>query len=209
MTIETKNVVLGVVAGAAAVVSGAAAASAADAGAVDDWSGFYVGGSVGYLDGSTPWQYGDSDYDMSGMNFGVHVGFNHQFDSLVVGVEAAYSSGATTSNDDGSYAGYGIGEVLDLKARAGIDMNGLLLYVTGGASSAKSNGYYNSTQYAVYGVNYGVGAEMKVTDSISIGAELLGRTLTGDYDYSDHSEAFDDQNQSHWQGMLRASYYFN
>ena len=122
MTIETKNVVLGVVAGAAAVVSGAAAASAADTAAVDDWSGFYVGGSVNYDSGETT--YWDRDYGDDSMGVGAFMGFNHQIDSIVLGAEVAYNK--STLVDYTSY-NYSIDSALDFKAKVGYDLNGFLI----------------------------------------------------------------------------------
>lgn len=63
---------------------------------VNDWSGFYIGGHVGYgeanyegciecTDGSDILDAGE--LDLSGVAGGIHGGFNHQFDSFVIGIE--------------------------------------------------------------------------------------------------------------------------
>lgn len=209
MTIETKNVVLGVVAGAAAVASGAAAASAADvAPMVDDWSGFYAGASVGYGFGeSGVW---DTDYDISGgVVGGVHVGFNYQTGSgIILGVEAAYSIGSRQLDyDDDQNYDYSISPIFDLKARVGYALDSFMIYGFGGFSSMPFNHGYN-TEYQNYGFNLGLGAEMMVTDNISLGAEYIYRKTTDSYDYDRPSyNAGTDTTLNEF--VLRASYHFN
>ena len=62
------------------------------------WSGFYIGAHVGYgeayydgyWDGSSD-DYDPSDLDLAGIVGGLHAGFNHQMDALVLGVEGDFT----------------------------------------------------------------------------------------------------------------------
>src|SRR5262245_1951040 len=86
-------------AAALAAALGAASAQAADVnGVVYDprWTGFYIGGQVGYGIQSTSESYPDDggDYtDLGGQGFtgGPFVGFNWQVDPFVLGIEAEYN----------------------------------------------------------------------------------------------------------------------
>lgn len=202
MTIETKNVVLGVVAGAAAVVSGAAAASAADAGAVDDWSGLYVGGSVGYISGDTPaGNDADGSYDVTSGVIGLFGGYNHQFDNFVIGGEINWFGPYTAQNGDD--IAYTVTSTMDARLRLGVDMGGVLFYGFGGITVANLNSQYYSRDYALFGSNFGLGAEMKVLEDLSIGLEGAMRNVQ-QYDNSgwDYTEG------ETYSVTLRASYHF-
>lgn len=214
MTIETKNVVLGVVAGAAAVVSGAAAASAADAGAVDDWSGFYVGGSLGYtVAGETSYwdNNGGDPYEIDGgFVGGIHAGFNHQMDSgLVLGMEAALSEGGRRAEPAGEDYDYNISPIFDVKARVGFAFDDILAYGFAGFSSMPQESSYSDYggAYQNYGYNLGLGAEMMVTDNVSIGAEYIYRATTDHYEFD--SSSYQDTATSLSEFVVRASYHFN
>jgi outer membrane immunogenic protein len=201
MTIETKNVVLGVVAGAAAVVSGAAAASAADAGAVDDWSGFYVGGSVGMLGGYAPFLDGEG-YELSNdATLGGFVGYNVDMGSWVLGAEVAYQG----STDFDYSTDYQINKIADLKIRAGLKLSeNMLAYGFGGLSGGDATNYDASEDYSFWGANFGVGIDFMVIDRVTVGAEITGRYLEA-YDWSA------DGNQSSGlttQASLRAAFHF-
>jgi outer membrane immunogenic protein len=74
------------------------------------WSGFYVGGSVGYLFGKTEWSYPgasiitsrDVEHQVRGVVGGVQAGINHQINrNWLVGIEAEFN----WSNANGSSGG--------------------------------------------------------------------------------------------------------
>lgn len=65
-----------------------------------NWSGLYVGTSVGVATGNTQDRADilglitvGTDYDISGAVYGGHVGYNHQVGGYVFGVEGSYSAG--------------------------------------------------------------------------------------------------------------------
>ena len=125
-----------------------------------DWTGFYVGGHIGYGWGDN---YGavsfasaggfngqtSSDGDAQGTIGGVHLGYNHQFDRWVIGVEGSVDG--TTLNksllllypDPASIDPFGsiaTGTVKSeiqgsIRARAGVSVfDRLLIYGTGGVA---------------------------------------------------------------------------
>lgn len=177
------------------------------------WTGAYIGVQLGYAWGSAdhsfadgvtgtpaPVPYGDSSPD--GFLGGVHVGYNHQINQLVLGVEAdieysdidgAYedwtdgtSSGATEINWQGS-----------VRARLGYAMDRTLLYATGGVAFAdvdywggpagdQGNGYSDTRT----GWTIGAGVEHAFTSNLTARLEYrysdFGSVTGGlNPDYSD------------------------
>ncbi|MGH8498727.1 MAG: outer membrane protein [Methylococcales bacterium] len=165
------------------------AASAADP-VVDpgyDWSGLYIGGQVGYA-------WGNADHDFSngapsddsspdGFLGGAHIGYLHQMDLLVLGLEVdvegtdingsfnnttgGTSSGSTDINVQGS-----------ARARLGLAMDRWLPYITGGVAIADVDygggpaggpccGYSKTS----VGYTIGGGLEYAFTDSFSARVE--------------------------------------
>ncbi|MEJ6398748.1 outer membrane protein [Yoonia sp. 208BN28-4] len=128
-----------------------------------DWTGFYVGGSLGYgqLEGDG---LGD---DFSGTIYSGHAGYNYDLGSYVIGAELE----GTFGQIDDDTSGLDFENVLRAKARAGYDAGVFLPYVTAGYAQATvsagdadidDNGYF-----------YGAGVDYAVTDSITVGGEVL------------------------------------
>ena len=128
----------------------------------NDWSGFYVGGQVGYgqLDAT-----GFAD-DTEDMTYGVHAGYLYDLGSVVVGGEVDYDM--TDIVDDNT--GIELDSVTRAKARVGYDAGSFLPYVTAGAAMAETSGGYDGSDTGYF---YGIGADYAVTDSIRVGAEAL------------------------------------
>src|SRR5262245_55099401 len=97
-----RSVILGVLcSGLGATVAAAAdmpvKAPIVTAPAVYQWGGFYIGGHIGGLSGSTKWsnilEPNDASFtfhqkaNYTSFVGGVHGGFNYQFDRVVIGVE--------------------------------------------------------------------------------------------------------------------------
>ena len=113
------------------------------------WTGFYVGAQIGYQWGRTNADYynaagvflpgSSARYDANGVVGGLHVGYNHQISSLVLGVEGDIEASGvkghfTFANGDDyrtrvNWQG-------SLRARLGYAMGPALLYLTGGAAFA-------------------------------------------------------------------------
>ena len=207
MTKNSKDLVLGSLTAVIAAAAGAQAAGAADAdmAPANDWTGFYAGASIGVMDGDSPID-NDGPYNLSNDPvFGGFVGYNVQLDNnLVVGAEFALQSGVDMDDDNSSSEFYDINYMADAKFKLGLDIGGsALIYGFGGISGGQMTVASSNYDYGIFGVNYGIGAEMLVTEQFSLGAELMGRTIIDPYgDFDDRS------NISHIQGALRASFHF-
>lgn len=121
-----------------------------------NWTGAYGGVDLGW-----------GDYDLNstnndGMVYGLHGGYDYDFGSFVLGGEVQYQA-----NDFSNKNGFDLDSQTRLKARFGYDAGSTLVYATAGGVWADSNiGSDN-------GYTLGVGAEYKVSDHVSVGAEYL------------------------------------
>lgn len=98
-----------------------------------EWTGFYVGGQVGYgdLDGDG----GGVSYDGNGAIGGLHLGYRYDWGTFVGGVELAYdwtNIDLTPTLD--------VDNIAALKLTGGYDMGNSLVYATVGAAHAKVKG---------------------------------------------------------------------
>lgn len=110
-----------------------------------DWTGFYIGGQVGYLwgqsDHSFPVNAPSDNSDPKGAVYGAHIGYNHQFDAIVVGVEGdvektrADGSFNNTTGDTSSGSAE-INSQASVRGRLGYAIGEFLPYVTGGVAYA-------------------------------------------------------------------------
>ncbi len=176
-----KTLVLGLLAATAITTAGVSAASAADlpmraappaapfiaAVPVFTWTGFYVGGQVGYawgeddtrlFVGGTPVDLGalgvSLDSDSDGFVGGVHAGYNYQIGSFVLGVEGdleaagidgdvtvtspAFPGASATVSNEINFQG-------SLRARVGVAFDRALIYATGGVAFANIDNTYSAT----------------------------------------------------------------
>lgn len=122
--------------------------------AVYDWTGFYVGGHLGY-------GFGDaSGVSTSGFVMGGHAGFNVQQSSLVLGMEGDFDW--ANISDSATGVDRSIDYLASIRARAGIAYDQYLFYGTGGFSfggfSAGDAGFEDDN----FGLGWvaGVGAEV-------------------------------------------------
>lgn len=125
-----------------------------------DWTGGYIGGTLGYSWLSTNF-FGDSD----GINYGAFAGYMHQMNNVVLGVEGEYrmfGAGAGGPNFD-------INSVIRLKGRLGVAQDNMLFYVTGGAAYASATGGF--TDWNDWGYFGGVGAEFALGNNWTAGVE--------------------------------------
>jgi outer membrane immunogenic protein len=139
-----------------------------------DWTGFYIGANAGYADFDAAHDGDDTDLaTLNGWQGGMQAGYNVQFDSIVLGVEADLSAagileGSTTDhwNEDD-----GINGLATLRGRLGFAVGDLLLYGTAGLAAANLD--VSNESQTLTGWVAGVGAEYMVTDSVSLKAEYL------------------------------------
>lgn len=102
-----------------------------------DWTGFYVGGQLGYADLEFSEDV-DAQRDYRGALYGVHAGYMQQLGSLVVGAEFDYD--LTTIEEefdafDGTFT-VEVDSIMRLKARLGYDAGAFMPYLTGGVARA-------------------------------------------------------------------------
>ena len=122
---------------------------------VSDWSGFYAGLQYGQGDADVSFA-GDSvsdDFDA----YGLHAGYNRDFGQFVLGGELDYNR---IDLDDA-----GEGDLVRLRGRAGYDLGRFLPYVSLGAA------HIDADDLSETAFTYGIGADFKVTERVTVGAE--------------------------------------
>lgn len=122
---------------------------------VSDWSGFYAGLQYGQGDADVSFD-GDSvsdDFDA----YGLHAGYNRDFGQFVLGGELDYNR---IDLDDA-----GEGDLVRLRGRAGYDLGRFLPYVSLGAAHVETDDLSDTA------FTYGIGADFKVTERVTVGAE--------------------------------------
>lgn len=153
-----------------------------------DWSGFYAGVVGGY--GAGPTLAGSTNLYPMGALVGATAGYNHQIDGFVLGAEgellwSGVGGTAICANPTYSCAG-NLTWLSSVRGRAGLAIDSLLLYATlglaaGGVTATtnpappSSTGSFSGT---AYGWTAGAGAEVAVTETISVKAEYAYYNLT-------------------------------
>lgn len=132
-----------------------------------DWTGGYVGLSLGNLSADA------DDLDDSEMIYGLHGGYDYDFGQFVVGGELDYQTG-----EDISLGDIDVDEVLRAKLRGGYDLGRTLIYGTVGAAQLGTN-IGDDT-----GIVGGLGLEYKVTEQFTVGGEYLAHRFD-DFDDTD------------------------
>ena len=133
------------------------------------WIGPYLGGNIGY-------QWGDvtnSIASPSGAGGGVQGGYNWQFGQFVIGGEAdIQASGAGDTFALWKFSNPWFGT---LRGRAGLAMNNILLYGTGGLAfgNVRAQALNLTETHSAAGWTLGVGAEIGITANWSAKAEYL------------------------------------
>lgn len=125
-----------------------------------DWTGFYAG--LQYGQGSGEATLGDRSVDSDFDAYGVHGGYLHDFGKLVAGAELDYNKLDIDDVDNK-------GDLTRLRARAGYDMGRFLPYVTLGAAHLSAD--LGAVDVSETAFTYGLGADFKVTERFSVGAE--------------------------------------
>jgi outer membrane immunogenic protein len=122
-----------------------------------DWTGFYVGGHVGYgwidLNGShesesaspgEEFETGEGTFDLDDDDFlgGFQVGVNYQIDNIVLGIEGDLSFASFSdklTNVQNESVSFDTDLVATLRARAGFAFDNLLVFGTIGAAWTDTN----------------------------------------------------------------------
>lgn len=163
------------------------------------WTGFYIGGNVGY-----GWVSNNYDYTVwPGLNYsydlgnsdgffgGLQGGFNYQFyNNIVVGIEADLEfadMGTSAVLVGGPLNGFVGSQNIDyfgtIRARAGYAFDRFLPYITGGAAWANSSFTspltFDSKSSTSWGWTVGGGAEYAITNNWTVKAEYLYMSFDG------------------------------
>ena len=161
-----------------------------------NWTGFYVGGTIGgaWLDNKQTYASeigicGDTagascSVSANGWVVGAHAGYLWQSGMIAYGVEGDFSAAMlnNTIPDPGGYSGgsltAGIDAVVSLRGRIGVVHNAIYVYVTGGIAA----GHLKSGWIAAYGGNLnhwksgsviGGGIEYAMNPRTTLRAEIL------------------------------------
>ena len=153
---------------------------------VRDWTGPYVGASLGAVNSRssillTPSSFSSAEIPLSGSLVGVNAGFDYDFGAAVIGLEAeAAGTNAIANVDNGSSYGAGLSSLLSLRARLGLKAGDALIYGTGGIAGGRVStstqigaGSEVFTSTFATGTIVGAGIEYALTDTISIKTEGL------------------------------------
>jgi outer membrane immunogenic protein len=165
------------------------------------WAGFYVGADVGYS-----WSQTDSDFsgagllpaapfslspDGDGVVGGVFVGYNAQFNQIVVGLEADIEAASNSGDDTATVLGVPFTASVDknwqgsVRARLGYAIDNFLPYITGGVAFGDFDLKYSTPGLSVSdsktftGWTIGAGLDYAFTQN------LIGRL---EYRYTDYGD---------------------
>lgn len=144
-----------------------------------DWGGFYGGAQLGYgsLDGDTL----DNALDLGGDGLigGVHAGYRMDFGTFVAGAELGYDLMDISTGDPIGSASFD--NMASLKLMGGIDLGQWLAYGAVGMSrvGADFSGTLSGDD-TLDGRFAGLGAEYALSDSLSVGGEVLQHNFDND-----------------------------
>jgi len=127
----------------------------------EDWTGFYAGIHVGTSE-FTSGGVRDSDPSM-----GLHAGYDYDLGNFVVGGELAYDAGAEYTLGGTTQST----KTARIKLKGGYDLGRILVYGVVGVARFEGDSARRD------GFTLGLGANYKVTDRITIGAEYLHDSL--------------------------------
>ena len=134
---------------------------------ISDWTGFYVGGQLGYGEAS------GADEDVSGGLGGLHAGYLYDLGQWVIGGELEYDWADMSDTFGGVEVK--VDEIARLKLIGGYDLGNGLLYATAGAFNANLNASVGSLETNVddNGWLAGIGYKHKFTENWVGGVEAL------------------------------------
>lgn len=122
-----------------------------------DWTGAYAGAQLGYGDVN-----GTGAADGDDVLFGVHLGYNYDFGTYVLGAELDYDDADIDLNGAAT-----VDSVTRLKLRAGYDFGRTLGYVTAGVADVDTSLGSETGEF------FGIGATYLINERYTVGAELL------------------------------------
>ncbi|AVO45638.1 outer membrane protein [Phreatobacter cathodiphilus] len=142
------------------------------------WTGFYVGAHAGYGWGNSRFFNGIAfPTSTNGPLIGGQLGFNYQFNQIVLGVEADLAYAAITGRASNLAAiSHRTNMLGSVRARAGFAANRALIYVTGGLGfqgAATAQTPVGPESYSRVGYALGAGIEYAMTPNWTVKAEYM------------------------------------
>lgn len=165
-----------------------------------NWTGFYIGAQIGYQMNQGDFAVGAppappflvGGYDADGVIGGIHLGYNWQTGSLVLGVEGdielSGASGTGASVPAGFIGGSDLNWQGSLRLRAGFAIDRLLLYVTGGIAF----GDFDHTFAPAVGIPVASFSDTRIGWTVGAGAEWAfapNWSARIEYRYTDYGSA--------------------
>jgi outer membrane immunogenic protein len=202
-----------------ALACSAAEAADIEAPAAFDWTGFYIGGHLGYGDPSFDGIYDSGeidagnpedatyadDIDADGILGGAQAGYNIHTDSIVVGVEADISftdfSGDAEDADGFDKIKADVDFLASARLRLGFALDTLLIYATGGVAYADGEFKISDADLALEKASYdiddfgyvvGGGLEWAALENVSLRIEGLYYGFGDEQDISDATSDADE-----------------
>ena len=170
---------------AAALLSSSAIAVAADG---DRWTALYWGANGGYAWGDSDWDFGGavSNPDLEGELYGLHLGYQRQFDSIVFGGEVSYDwanlDGGASCPNPAANCFNSLNQIATAGLRLGFAADSALIYATGGYAyaSIESRVFFPATPaFDEAGDEWhggwfaGVGVDYLLNRDVMLGVEYL------------------------------------
>jgi outer membrane immunogenic protein len=161
-----------------------------------DWSGAYVGAWVGAacIDGTLVDNTTGTNYLNAGCGYkgGINVGYNHQIDNIILGVEADWgtSNKIVENFDPTADFSFRLRNIATLRGRVGYAFDDTMIFATAGGAWAQGDldGIISATPDQLtanhYGWTVGGGMEHAITDNVRIKLDYL-YTHLNDGHYSD------------------------
>lgn len=158
------------------------AASIATPVLAEDWTGFYAGGQIGYLNykdktyptgGVIP--PGTTLYEGNGGQLGAFAGYTYDLGQFVLGGEVALNFSSLEPDlktPAGVPSGRKVKQTTEIKFRAGYDAGDFLPYAIVGHGWQKLKDPTGATQ-KYDGLTYGVGIDYKMSSNLVAGAEFI------------------------------------
>lgn len=142
----------------------------------NDWSGFYLGGQVGYgniesdeLDSAA--DVDDDDLDFNGATYGLHGGYLYDFGKIVAGAEVAFNG----TNIEQEELGLEVDSLSTAKLRLGYDAGNWMPYVAAGGTRAQFSG--DGDDIEADGGYGGIGVDYQMSENIRVGGEIGRHTF--------------------------------
>lgn len=168
----------------------------------NDW---YIGLQVGPATGDITPEIPDTAFpetEAEGNFYGVHAGVQRSFGAITAGIEIDYNTASDALGSDDNVNEADLETLAHLKLRAGANFGPAFIYGTAGLAYASGTieSIFPAVDVSDTAPFYGIGTDVMVSESISIGAEVL----VHDFENIDDS-GFDVEFTT---AMLRVSYHF-